>query len=165
MLVTCTSISRYLWWADKRNWTLLNNVLLCQSITLILISIGLKEVKYNKISQLGILKWWPCLLDGDYQLLEVNFTVNEGTDFWEFHNCLFYWGWPPNRGQCNRGFLLILPPSILLCSCNWQFFSMFNISHITSIVILFVANCKCWHSMICGKLCLRHKNLVYQQSW
>ena len=41
------------------------------------------EVKYNKISQLGI-------LNGDrICLIEVKFTVNRGTDFWEFEECPF----------------------------------------------------------------------------
>ena len=44
------------------------------------------EVKYNKISQLGI-------LNGDrLRLIEVKLTVNKGTAFWEFGKCPF------NRG-------------------------------------------------------------------
>ena len=44
------------------------------------------EVKYNKISQLGI-------LNGDRLLLiEVKFTLNRGSYVWEFEKC------PLNRG-------------------------------------------------------------------
>ena len=53
------------------------------------------EVKYNKISQLGIIR-------GD-RLKEVKFTVNRGTDIWEFEKCPFYRGWPLNRRPLNRG--------------------------------------------------------------
>ena len=50
------------------------------------------EVKYNKISQLGI-------LNGDRVcLIEVKFTVNKGNGFWDFDNCPFNRGWLLNRG-------------------------------------------------------------------
>lgn len=81
-------------------WKKLNAVRVssCQSILKVahcnLPRARLIEVKYNKISQLGI-------LNGD-RLVEVKFTVNKENAFWEFDKGSFHRGWPLNRGPLNR---------------------------------------------------------------
>ena len=68
------------------------------------------EIQYcYKISQLGI-------INGDcIRLIEVKFTVNRGTGFWEFEKCQFI-VWPLYRGlTVIRTSKLISLPSTLKC--------------------------------------------------
>ena len=62
------------------------------------------EVKYNKITQLGILNGDRVrLINRGDRLIEVKCTVNKGNTFWEFDKCPFNRGRPLNRGPLNRG--------------------------------------------------------------
>ena len=49
-------------------------------------------MKYNKISQLGILNGDGRPLNRGDRLVEVKFTVNKGNAFWEFDKGSFHRG-------------------------------------------------------------------------
>lgn len=119
MLIT-TFTSCHVSWAVKRNWAwvMYHCVKMLHQNNWPGDCLVEEQIQWNE--PFGNSKRWSHLLNQGDCVIVVKFTVNKGTDFWEFNYCLLNRGWPPNRVvSIPRSMILINMYLISLFQMKW----------------------------------------------